>query len=317
MRLGPHVQIRGNLGSDGRAWAQRASIVLAVDDPEPLRLARPDAFRLFRKFWPQQDIWRHGGEVAALSLAAAGDAPVDGLLLYVECAQTIEEGLARYVDFHKEAEDWLRQNAPNVGLVGYNWSVGKPEQDGIQYVQSKGWGCRWLGMHCYWSGRGGLDEWYAYRYRKVHEWAPNHPPILLTECGRDAVLGDHPGWIAQGISPEGYAQELLAYDTGLPSYVLGGVVFTAGPAGNFLSFDTENISRYMPAGTPIDFKTTPTGGSSMNKAEVAVYSQWSAARLAKGEDPRPLNAFQEHLKALGADYTDPYRFGFPTSPKAP
>jgi len=59
------------------------------------------------------------------------------------------------------------------------------------------------------------------------------------------------------------------------------------------------------------FGLDATPAVDLNWSEVAVYSQWAAARVANREEPRDRSAFATHLKALGCDWTDLWRYGCP------
>lgn len=53
-------------------------------------------------------------------------------------------------------------------------------------------------------------------------------------------------------------------------------------------------------------------------SNLRIYADWALARLRNGEEPRDVTAFVTHLKAIGADWQQPARYGLPfvvVSPK--
>lgn len=132
---------------------------------------------------------------------------------------------------------------------------------GYQSIVGGGLQGRWLFL-----GNQRFSTWNALRYRRVHEWlSRQHPPLVVTECGRDAVEGceGKPGWKRQAVSAEQYAKELLAYATELEKddYMLGAVVYTFGPWQDFADSDGEEIAGRMPAASQMI--KIPSGGESM------------------------------------------------------
>ncbi len=49
----------------------------------------------------------------------------------------------------------------------------------------------------------------------------------------------------------------------------------------------------------------------LNTSELRTFPEWQLARLANGEDSRDVGAFRSHLLAIGADASDPSRYGVP------
>lgn len=49
----------------------------------------------------------------------------------------------------------------------------------------------------------------------------------------------------------------------------------------------------------------------MNKAELSTYAIWALQRIQKSEDHSDIEAFRLHLAGIGADASDPKRYGWP------
>lgn len=252
-RMGPHV-IKAT--GDALNWARQAPIVKALNDPSPLRAARPDAIKIYRKFFPVQDINRPGGEVVDEVMAALGDAPCDLIELYNETAQHQYENLDRYITFHEEATSWLETLRPHlvshrqhIQILGYSFSTGCPEQEDWELLRSRNYGgVKVIGIHEYW-GRQGFTEWHALRHRNAHKWTEgDHPPFCITECGIDAIEGGTKGWkLMPGLTGQQYLDQLKGYDAeiGKDAYVVGATPFTAGPTPDWSNFETDSLVGMM------------------------------------------------------------------------
>lgn len=248
-KLGPHVQFETSPAMD---WARVAPIVKELDTTNALRAAPPGAITIFRKYYEFQDINRSGADVANEILGALGGFHPSYVELFNETKQRVGDGLERHVEFTREAVDVLHR--AGVAVAGFSFSTGQPEggfvpnfsgTDDWLYLRDQGFaGVDSVAIHEYW-GHQGFTLWNALRHRKVHEWlGGQHPPFVITECGRDAVEGGAAGWLASGISAEQYLQELVAYDYAIQQdpYMIGGTPFTAGAAGGkWLYFDVDTL----------------------------------------------------------------------------
>lgn len=245
--LGPHV-IRPT--GDALDWSRVAPVVKALDDTTALRQASRATVRIFRRYFPVQDVGRPGGAVVAEVLAALGDAPATHVELFNEVTGQVGAGLARYVDFTREAVAELRRVRPDLTLVAFSFSTGTPGQDAWVALREQGYGgASCIGLHQYW-GNQGFTVYHALRHRLLHAWAGgDHPPFLVTECGRDRVEGGRGGWRADGIGPEQYHRELLAYEQELlkDPDVLAATPFTAGSTPDWSNFDTDPLSGWLVA----------------------------------------------------------------------
>lgn len=241
IKLGPHI-----IGAtdDAFTWGQVAPIVKQVDGTDVLAVSPPGAITIYRHVWAEQDLRRNGGDVARELLGLLqGFRPT-----YVELLNEWgfflgqgEQGLERHVEFTREASEVIHQ--AGLKVCGFNFPVTHPTEQAWRYIQDHGFGgCDALGVHEYWNSEGFVLEW-ALRHRLVHQWlGSNHPPFLITECGRDVIRpSDGVGWKNQNVCPADYVQELFTYDLLLAqdSYVLGGTPFTVGPSRNFLPFELD------------------------------------------------------------------------------
>jgi hypothetical protein len=230
-KLGPHVIL---LTEEVRPWVERAPIVKALDDPTPLLIARGARVLVFRAYFENQDIPPEtAAGVVIERLGSFRDAR-----LYVEGLNEIHQymwsGFADYVAWTRRFAEICHQ--AGLKVAGFSFSTGTPRLDtdpgGAEewlYLKSQDYaGVDAIAIHEYW-GNWGFTGWNALRYRKVHDiLGPDHPPFIITECGRDAVDDGRGGWQLDNISAEQYAQELLAYDAEISRdpYVLGATVFT-------------------------------------------------------------------------------------------
>ncbi len=244
-KTGPHV-IRAT--TDASRWTSKAPIVKAVDQTLTLRRARPDALKIYRKYFAIQDIARHGASVASEVVAALGDAPCDVVELYNETNQHMYENLSRYVEFTREAVEWLTEHRPDLVLAAFSFSTGCPELEDWLYISSENFaGSRLIALHEYW-GRRGFTPWHALRHRTIHNWLNgHHPPFVITECGIDNVEDGARGWKKFGISPQTYLQQLIEYDHLIQNdeYIVGATPFTSGATPDWSSFDTDGLVGHM------------------------------------------------------------------------
>jgi len=249
-KLGPHI-IKPS--DSALRWAKRAPIVKCLDDTKGLWEAPGGSIRIFRKFFPNQDIAVHGSVVVQQVLGALGNAPATHIELYNECAQRLGQGLERHVEMTREAVQYLREVRPDLTIVGFSFSTGNPEPEDWWYLQKHGFGeVSLISLHQYW-GNEGFSVWNACRHRMVHGWLDgDHPPMIITECGRDRVEGGKGGWKLDGIPEEQYLAELRAYDQQIKDdlYILGATPFTSGPTPDWGNFSMDEISARMEGGEP-------------------------------------------------------------------
>ncbi len=286
-KLGPHI-IRNTAAAI--AWARRAAIVKSIDDPGPLAVAPDWAIRVFRCYFADQD------RVASLGADAIARAIVTALRgynhprLYVEVfnewRQRIDE-IAYHADVLEEAARAL--HAAGYKVAGFSFSTGNPEPEVWHFIQAHNFcSVDAIAIHEYWAAQG-FSTWNALRYRRAHEWlGGQHPPFIITECGRDAISDEgaagKPGWQKQGITGDQYVKELIAYDAELQKdrYVLGGVVFTCGPYSDFSAFDVDTLVPKIPAPTSTiyvpEVKTVdPNENHPYIKQYLAQYRAWRDA----------------------------------------
>lgn len=273
-KLGPHC-IKPS--APAISWAARAGIVKAVDEPTPLNHTKAP-IRIFRKYFPDQSLYRTGADVAREVLAALGSANANFIELYNECYQRLDEGLDQYVRLTREAVAYVRQVRPDLKVIGFNFSTGSPEPEDWRYLQAHNYGdCDAIGIHAYWNDEG-FSDWHAFRHRKVAEWLGGNPPqMLITECGRDNLGDGKAGWKTQNVTAEQYAAELREYAIRLEQdpYVLGAVAFSAGPTPDWENFSLDELVHLMPGWTPPAPEPTPTEGGSMERTEAWLRDMYS------------------------------------------
>lgn len=321
MKLGPHVIL---LTDEVRQWIPTASIVKALDDPTPLLHAGNAQVLVFRVYFPNQDIKQ-------LSPQAAADAILSRLgkfrdpRLYVELLnevyQYMDWGFADYVEWTRQATEILHR--AGVKVAGFSFSTGTPslpaDPAGARewaYLRDRDYaGVDAIALHEYW-GNQGFTSWHALRYRKVHDFlGPNHPPFVITECGRDAVEGGAGGWKKDGLAPAQYAQELLAYAAELEKdpYVLGATVFTT--RSNDPTWDPFAIEEAI----PFILQAIPTSQPTPTAEPQTPYELWRAASEANGT-PITVDLFIKWLREVKGD-PDPnpvtYEWPLPPSREPP
>lgn len=256
-KLGPHIQRSSPSAAE---WARKAWIVKSMDDVDMLRLARPGAITIYRRYYEHQDTSRNGAEVAAEIVEKLHGFVPTFIELYNEHEAYLQTGLENHVRFTREATDYL--HARGCKVLGFSFNVGGPEmQDWVYLRQQRYAGVDAIGLHEYWANQG-FTQWRALRHRLVHQWTEgDHPPFVISECGRDAIVEEGAtgrGWRAQGVMDEQYAEELEQYDAELckDDYVIGGTVFTAGPYDGWLDFSTDGLSeRFSYGDTPLSVWT--------------------------------------------------------------
>ena len=249
-KCGPHGILRTPEVLD---WIRYSPVVKSVDNTYLLAHARPDALKWFRHYFAHQDINRNGADAAAEVLEALGAAPCDIISLYNETAQHLWEGLARHIEFTREAVEYVRQVRPDLVVAAFSFSTGCPGLDDWEYLQDHDFGgADLIEIHEYF-GREGFTPWHAVRHRTVHELlGGDHPPFIVGEGGIDAIEGGTRGWQRTGISGEQYRQMLINYDGEIAKddYVVAWTPFTSGPTTDWADFRIDGViqpSDYQPA----------------------------------------------------------------------
>jgi hypothetical protein len=240
LNIGPHI-IQATPAA--MAWARQAVVVKQLDGTQALREARPDALRIFRHYFPQQTFGDTAGAANTI-LSALGGYRHPRLLveLYNEVGQRLGQGLREHVGWTYDVT--ARLHDAGVQVAGFSFSTGNPGRDDWRYLADCDFACvDVLALHQYWGGQGFTTD-HALRHRQVHDWlGGQHPPFVITECGRDAVEGGKGGWIRDGVSASQYVSELWAYghEIACDQYVSGAAVFTAGPTEDWLAFSADNL----------------------------------------------------------------------------
>jgi hypothetical protein len=104
------------------------------------------------------------------------------------------------------------------------------------------------------------------RHVHVHDLlGGQHPPFLITECGRDIAGSTRIGWKGQGLTADQYARELADFGASIEplDYMLGATMYTAG--ANFDatpqpwdSYDCDPLDVAIL--TQLPARPTPNGG---------------------------------------------------------
>jgi GH25 family lysozyme M1 (1,4-beta-N-acetylmuramidase) len=245
-KLGPH-DLRGLPA--GLLWASRAPIVKSVGSTAAIRAAPDHALRIYR--WP----WNEVEQDLILKLTDASSLVgkiLDGLAGYrhpnlrVELLNEVHRDRSpEYRALALKAVPLLRAGGLKVALP--SWSTGSYEQEDWDGWRAINWaGADAIALHAYWGDQG-FSPWHALRYERF--WEPGDPPVIVSECGRDAVEGGRGGWIRDGLTDEQYLRDLVAYDAALARdpYVRGGCVFTTSPSPDWESFSVDPLCQRLAA----------------------------------------------------------------------
>jgi hypothetical protein len=271
-KLGPH-DLRGL--PVGLLWASRAPIVKSVGSTAAIRAAPEHALRVYR--WP----WSEVEQDRILKLIDAAE--VIGRLLgglagyrhprlHVELLNEVHRDRSpEYRALALKAVPLLRAQGLKVALP--SWSTGSYEQEDWDGWRAIGWaGADAIALHAYWGDQG-FSPWHALRYERF--WEPGDPPVIVSECGRDAVEGGRGGWRADGLTDERYLRDLVAYDAALARdpYVHGACVFTSSPSPDWANYDIDPLCQRLadlsgpipapaptPEGPPMTTRTNPWRG---------------------------------------------------------
>lgn len=236
-KLGPHLI---NPAADD--WCRVAPTVKAFGDVYPLTIADPRAVQIYRPHL-------NGGQQAGLSPLGALALILDQLRghraphLYVQPLCETQWPVETLVNWFSIFTPAARREG--LMTVGPAWSTGAfTEADWTAFRRANWSGLDAIGADCYW-GNQGFTPWHALRFTQY--WQDGDPPVIVLECGRDAVEGGQGGWRRDGILDSTYAEELLAYDRKLDAlpYVIGAAVFTGGPTDEWRPFDIADVVRYL------------------------------------------------------------------------
>lgn len=307
--LGPQVQIHDRVTPDGWQWIRKAPTVKTIGDVRILQAADPRAITVFREP-DERDL------LATMLNHLNGYKPK-----YVEGKN---EWKAQLPDL-AEHVDWTTQftkdaNANLLPVAGFSVAPGNWDLAEIQYLMSRGWGgVQAVAYHAYWGLTGPLaSEWVALRYRKWYDWTGGKmPPLLLTECGRDAIKQEGAeklhGWKTQGISPEAYYAELVAFDQELqkdaqklvfwqgrwqPS-ILGGQVFILAGNDAWPNYEVAEFAGRFARDSEI--VANSAGGATVAWDRHAEFDSYQKVFGGQGQNPN--DAFG-HLRTAnpGVDY---------------
>lgn len=233
-KLGPHVLNPTTAALD---WAKRAPIVKTVNRIDALKVAPPNAIRVFRQSYDNEmDTTDPHGTISKI-LAGLKGYEHPNLYIQIWCgAHPTRDQLTTAVGILHDL---------GLKTVGSSWFTGDYIQaDWDAAVAAK---VDAFGPQAYW-GNSGFTLDHAVHYRRF--WVNGQPPVLILECGRDQVEGGKGGWKKDGVSADYYTKELLAYDAEISkdAYVLGATPFSSGPTPDWAAFDMDPISPHLPSG---------------------------------------------------------------------
>lgn len=241
MKLGPAGQ---NYSEAVKRWARVAPITKLIDDPGIFNDTPDSAIKLFRAY-----VGDGNKDVQAVYRTIIGN--LKGYRhanLYCEIVNEPPQFDSAFIDFAEQMVGLL--HAAGIKVAAPCWSTGTPEENTWQAWRARGWaGIDACALHGYWGSQG-FTPWHALRFPRF--WQPGDPPVIVSECGRDAIEGGKGGWKRDGLSPQAYAAELLAFNAELEKlpYVLGATPFTGGPAPEWDNFDTDPLVDLILAGQP-------------------------------------------------------------------
>lgn len=284
-KLGPGVI---NPTAEALTWARRAPIVKAMDRIEPLEAAPANAIRIFRaSAQNENDTSDPIGTVNRTITALKGYShPQLYLQLWTGAHPTPQQLDAAVDACHRHGYK----------TVGSSWFTG-------DYTQ-KDWddatiaGVDMYAPQCYW-GTQGFTPFHAVRYRSF--WQPGQAPVVIAECGRDAVEGGRGGYYMCGFTDAQIVTDLNAYDAEIAhdSYVVGATPFTCGPTPDWQTkgFNLDPVAHSLGLGGSVPTtlrKYTHGCDISNNNGRVSDWTQ-----LARCID------FVE-IKATEYDFQDPF-----------
>lgn len=243
MKLGPHVIIPT---AAALRWAEHAPVVKAIDTVLPFERAPDRALRIFRHYFTSEEQRTLSGyELAQHIIAALGRYRHPRLVVELINEPSITNATEAQALLERTRHATRVLHSAGLKVAGFSFSTGAPGDLALWDVLRAGdyAGVDYVALHEYW-GNQGFTPWHALRHRLVHERTQgDHPPFLITECGRDAVEGGGAGWQLSGISAAWYLSELEQYAELLDAdgYVHGATVFTAGPTDDWWAFDVDGL----------------------------------------------------------------------------
>ena len=217
--LGPHVI---NRTSQARKWAQRCTIVKALDDPTIFNDAPDSALRVYRKF-EESDL--SNDPITLFNRIEAGLKGYRHANLIVEPLNELHPNAAQMTAIVREAH----KRGYKVALAG--WATG--DYNVFDYSHTVISNPDYLSVHSYWDNSGPTVD-NALSFMRFHHSAD--VPLLITECGRIN------GWNGV-ISAETMAKEfkMFAETCRKLGYVAGITPFTAGASDIWKRFDTDPL----------------------------------------------------------------------------
>lgn len=290
-KLGPHFTKWSVRTQECETWTRCAPTVKSIDSYYPLAWSLDATVKVFRHYFVDQNLDARPEDVANAILTSLGG--YRHPKLFVEVYNEISRpNTAKYVELLKMVIPLL--HGAGVKVAGPSWGTG--DYNAEEWAMCRGIGLDAIALHCYWGSQG-FSVWNAFRYRQF--WKYGDPPVLITECGRDAIEGGQAGWRNCGLTPDQYRLELLAYDQSLvwDKYVIGATVFTAAATSDWAAFDVDGLGLYhLFSGTGMDLPAVDAPNikdrQTVSKEEVGRWASdvWNRA----GVPPNPTSAFYKY-----------------------
>ncbi len=290
MKLGPHIIQNTSAALD---WARKAPVVKAIDRIDALQAAPDSAIRIFRQSYANEmDTSDPKGTVNKI---------VAGLKGYWHRNLYVQIWTGAHPTLVQLQTAVLLCHMNNLKTVGSSWFTGDyTQQDWMDALDAS---VDAFAPQCYWGNQGFTKD-HALRYRQF--WKPGQPPVMILECGRDAVEGGKGGWQKDGLSPQAYADELDDYATALAadSYVLGATPFTNGPTPDWASFDMDPIAPLLPKGgqptMPQDFTSPNHGGLRKATNGIVLHATLGGTSSAQADFDATVNWFNSPASEVSA-----------------
>lgn len=285
MKLAPHVL---DPTPEALDWCRNAASIKIVTPNaiDCFRAAPAGCELVYRKYWDNQNTWANGADVAreVLNELATFRAERPNARIVIEMLN--ECGKGAYKEQTRQINEAASVcKAAGVGLIGPCWSTGDYDEAEWRYLIDNTRGnLDGIAVHAYWAGAG-YSRWNALRFADY--WRAGDPDVYVTECGRD-VVRDGPngtmigqgGWMKDGLTPDQYLAELLAYNAKLEAlpYVRRAYVFTAGKHADqsWGAYTTDLLNTTQLHSTPQSAPpnaANPTGGDTVTQDEI---ERWAA-----------------------------------------
>lgn len=253
MNIGPQAQ---RMTPAGQAWAKRAPIVKGISQIAIFQDAPPDAWRIFRWRFTNQDVKDAGGAFRQI-MAILGSYRHPKLLVEVY-NELPKESTEAQIAFYKLIVPLFA--AEGIKVIGPCWGTGDYDLEQWALFRAADWcGFFAIALHAYWANATPqFTKWNALRWRDLYDPVlDKHRLVFITECGRDKVQ-DGPngtmlgagGYIADKVSVPAFADEVNRFAAQLLPHEFC-TPFVCGPERDQVNYDMDPVAPL------IDIKETP------------------------------------------------------------